>query len=207
MDENDREPFDNYAVVINDEEQYSIWPTEKPVPVGWRAVGKEGIKQVCLDYINEVWTDMRPLSLRKKMEEWAKNPPPPEVQETVVRRPLVERLCEGEHPVVANCRPERTAKALQERLALGHVYVLFTETHGGTELGVRIEPERTDVSDGDFEQATGLVRFAGMLTLDYVPVRCVATINLSNLEGLAHLERIDERANKPDSEIIGSLKA
>jgi MbtH protein len=58
-----------YAVVINHEEQYSIWPVDREVPLGWKAVGKEGTKQECLDYIEEVWTDMRPLSLRKKMEE------------------------------------------------------------------------------------------------------------------------------------------
>ena len=57
-----------FAVVRNDEEQYSIWPTYKPVPGGWRVVGKEGSKEECLAYIDEVWTDMRPLSLRKAME-------------------------------------------------------------------------------------------------------------------------------------------
>jgi MbtH protein len=58
-----------YAVVINHEEQYSIWPADREMPSSWKRVGKEGTKQECLDYIEEVWTDMRPLSLRKKMEE------------------------------------------------------------------------------------------------------------------------------------------
>jgi MbtH protein len=56
-----------YRVVVNDEEQYSIWLDYMPIPAGWREVGKSGPKAECLDYINEVWTDMRPLSLRKKM--------------------------------------------------------------------------------------------------------------------------------------------
>ncbi|SMF97563.1 MbtH protein [Methylomagnum ishizawai] len=56
-----------YQVVINEEEQYSIWPDYKDLPAGWRAVGKAGEKQACLDYIKEVWTDMRPLSLRLRM--------------------------------------------------------------------------------------------------------------------------------------------
>ena len=60
-----------FRVVINDEEQYSIWPDYKAVPEGWRTVGKSGLKKECLAYIEEVWTDMRPLSLRKKMEEQA----------------------------------------------------------------------------------------------------------------------------------------
>lgn len=57
-----------YNVVVNHEEQYSIWPADRELPLGWTAVGKSGPKQDCLDYINEVWTDMRPLSLRKAME-------------------------------------------------------------------------------------------------------------------------------------------
>lgn len=58
-----------YKVVVNHEEQYSIWPDYKAIPQGWRAVGKSGAKAECLAYINEVWTDMRPLSLRKQMEK------------------------------------------------------------------------------------------------------------------------------------------
>ncbi|MBP1148508.1 MbtH family NRPS accessory protein [Methylocaldum sp. RMAD-M] len=58
-----------YHVVVNHEEQYSIWPEYKEVPIGWRTVGKSGPKQECLDYIRDVWTDMRPLSLRRHMEE------------------------------------------------------------------------------------------------------------------------------------------
>jgi MbtH protein len=57
-----------YTVVVNHEEQYSIWPEYKEIPAGWKSVGKVGPKQACLDYINEAWTDMRPLSLRKQMD-------------------------------------------------------------------------------------------------------------------------------------------
>ncbi len=60
-----------YVVVVNHEEQYSIWPAERDLPPGWRAVGKQGLKAECLSHIAEVWTDMRPLSLRKKMEALA----------------------------------------------------------------------------------------------------------------------------------------
>ena len=56
-----------YTVVINHEEQYSIWPADRENPLGWRDAGKSGPKSECLAYIKEVWTDMRPLSLRKKM--------------------------------------------------------------------------------------------------------------------------------------------
>ncbi len=58
-----------YKVVVNHEEQYSIWPLDRENPLGWKDAGKSGSKQECLAFIEEVWTDMRPLSLRKQMEE------------------------------------------------------------------------------------------------------------------------------------------
>ena len=58
-----------YKAVVNHEEQYSIWPAHKQNPLGWRDAGKAGQKPEVLAFIKEVWTDMRPLSLRKKMEE------------------------------------------------------------------------------------------------------------------------------------------
>jgi len=64
-----------YKAVVNHEEQYSIWPAEKPNPLGWRDAGKTGLKAEVLAYIKEVWTDMRPLSLRKRMEEMAARKP------------------------------------------------------------------------------------------------------------------------------------
>lgn len=58
-----------YRAVVNHEDQYSIWPAYKENPLGWKDTGKTGTKSEVLAYIKEVWTDMRPLSLRKKMEE------------------------------------------------------------------------------------------------------------------------------------------
>jgi MbtH protein len=60
-----------YHVVVNDEEQYSIWPADRDLPAGWRADGTEGTRADCLAHIGEVWTDMRPLSLRRRMAEAA----------------------------------------------------------------------------------------------------------------------------------------
>ena len=76
MNQEDKEDTTIYTVVISDEEQYSIWPEYREIPFGWRAAGKTGLKQECLEYIKEVWTDMRPLSLRKKMD-MDKTPPQP----------------------------------------------------------------------------------------------------------------------------------
>lgn len=58
-----------YKVVVNHEEQYSIWPNERENALGWSDEGKVGTKQECLDHIETIWTDMRPLSLRKHMEQ------------------------------------------------------------------------------------------------------------------------------------------
>lgn len=60
-----------YKVVVNHEEQYSIWRADRDSPCGWNDVGKSGSKAECLAYIQEVWTDMRPLSLRKRMDQAA----------------------------------------------------------------------------------------------------------------------------------------
>lgn len=57
-----------YTAVINDEEQYSIWPLDRELPLGWKRVGEQGSRAECLAYVDQVWTDMRPRSLRERME-------------------------------------------------------------------------------------------------------------------------------------------
>lgn len=64
-------PETEFHVVINHEEQYSIWPNYKEIPEGWRTTGFTGRKEACLSHIDSVWTDMRPLSLRQSMQERA----------------------------------------------------------------------------------------------------------------------------------------
>jgi Core binding factor beta subunit len=136
---------------------------------------------------------MRPLSLRKKMEEMAKNPPPPPSPPDPNRpreKSLVEKLCEGDHPIEASLRPEKTTKALKDRIDMGYVHIKFTQTKGGTELGVRLDQETLDLSQADFENQTGKVHLEGELTLDYVKVRCIADLDLQTLNGKGHLMRV-----------------
>lgn len=64
-DDDDRD----YKVVVNHEEQYSIWLSYRDIPLGWRDAGFQGKRKPCLDWIAEVWTDMRPLSLRRAMDQ------------------------------------------------------------------------------------------------------------------------------------------
>lgn len=66
------EDSEEYICLINEEEQYSIWFSWKKIPDGWRQVGPTGLKSECLEYIKEVWTDMRPKSLRIEMEKMEK---------------------------------------------------------------------------------------------------------------------------------------
>jgi len=190
----DSEDTTIYKVVVNDEEQYSIWPEYKENPLGWKDVGKSGTKAECLAYIKEVWTDMRPLSLRMKMEEMARNPPPPTPAPDPNRpreKSLVDRLCEGEHRVEAGLRPEKTVKRFKEAIDRNYVHINFTDTRGGTELGVRLDTDSCNFSKADFEKGSGSVHVEGGLTLDYVKVRCIADISLDRLEGIGHLVRVE----------------
>lgn len=66
FEDDDQQP---YIVLINAEEQYSLWPEGKTVPNGWSEVGFSGLKAECSRYVDEHWTDMRPLSLRQAMGE------------------------------------------------------------------------------------------------------------------------------------------
>ena len=193
MNRYDEEDTTIYKVVLNHEEQYSIWPADRENPLGWKDAGKSGLKAECLAYIKEVWTDMRPLSLRKKMEEMARKPKVKEKPRGKEPKEddLVKRLSKGKHPVEASLRPDKTVEALKERIELGHVHIKFTNTKGGTELGVPLDREASDLSKADFQEGKGVVHLVGNLTLNYVKVRCIADIDLSTLSGKGHLEPID----------------
>ena len=106
---------------------------------------------------------------------------------------LVRRLSEGSHAVEISLRPERTVKLFREMLDRGHVLVKFTQTQGGTELGVPLDKSRSDLTQANFGAETGKVRLCGELTLDYVPVRVVADIDLPSLQGQGHLEILAEQ--------------
>ena len=103
---------------------------------------------------------------------------------------LVQRLSNGEHSIaIGGSEPfEMVQKRIEE---IGYVLVTFTDTRGGTELGVRIERNATDLSQANFDQRTGSAHLEGTLTLNTVNVRCVANIDLSTLRGQGHLLILD----------------
>jgi len=192
----DKEDTTIYKVVMNHEEQYSIWPDYKELPNGWTYGGRTGTKAECLAYIKEVWTDMRPLSLRKKMEEFAKNPPPspPPSDPTEPRRKsLVDRLSEGDHAVEVALRPEKSVKRFKEAIDRDYVHITFTGTQGGTELGFRLDRNASDFSAADFENGKGTAHVEGNLILDYVKVKCVADIDLGTLQGQGHVVKVEPK--------------
>lgn len=61
-----QDPQPRFAVVVNDEEQYSVWPEGKELPPGWQAEGVAGTRPECLEHIEDIWTDLRPRSLRER---------------------------------------------------------------------------------------------------------------------------------------------
>jgi hypothetical protein len=103
---------------------------------------------------------------------------------------LVQKLSQGEHPVEISIRPDRTPDALKACIDKGYVHIKFTQTMGGTDLYVPLDLQSSDLSRGDFERGAGTIRLCGPLTLDYVPVRCHAEIDLSTMAGHGRLEPI-----------------
>lgn len=101
---------------------------------------------------------------------------------------LVQKLSQGWHPLVVSVGPERSVEGLREALSRGYIHLKFTNTQGGTEVGVAVDRNRSDVSSADFNSKTGKVTIVGSLILDYVPLQCTATIELPQLDGSGHLE-------------------
>lgn len=190
-------PFDDengeYLVLVNDEGQHSLWPGFRDVPAGWAPVGPRGARGVCLEYIEQNWLDMRPKSLVAQMESGASEAVVDEASASAIAdgdpRTLVDRLCEREHPVEVSLRPERTAAAFKQCVDRGYVHLRFTDTRGGTELGFGLDRTRSEISAADFEAGRGSLKLVGDLTLDFVPVRCTANVDLSTMRGAAILER------------------
>jgi hypothetical protein len=104
---------------------------------------------------------------------------------------LVQRLSTGDHPIEASLRPERTCAALKEAIDRGYVHVRFPGTRGGTELGVPLDRERSQLA-ADFAGGKGTITIVGELSLDFVHVRCIADLDLESLAGTGHLEILQQ---------------
>jgi len=113
---------------------------------------------------------------------------------------LVQRLSVGRHAVTVG-GSQRSLAELRKRIEeIGYVFIKFTDTRGGTDLGVRVDKSATDLSNADFDNASGVIHVEGTLTLNYAKVRCVADIDLINLNGdgyLVVLEEVSPETLKP----------
>jgi hypothetical protein len=111
---------------------------------------------------------------------------------------LTQRLASGDNPVTVG-GAEPSLEELRQRVEeMGYVLIKFTETRGGTELGVRLDQARSDLSAADFDQGSGTLHVEGTLILNDDPVRCIADIDLATLNGTGHLvvvEASDVTAN------------
>jgi hypothetical protein len=107
---------------------------------------------------------------------------------------LPTRLSQGDHPVTYRARGGDARTELREVIDRQYVHVLFTGTQGGTELGFRPDPARSDVSSASWETGEGVVHLEGELNIDGVQVRCVADIDLATVEGTGRLEILQESA-------------
>lgn len=108
---------------------------------------------------------------------------------------LVERLCKGKHPIKPGLLSNATAEAFQERIQDGYVHIEFTNTKGGTILGIDLDKEASDLTKANFEEQSGSVHLVGQLVLNYEEVRCLADIDLATLAGEGYLETVAGTVN------------
>lgn len=99
---------------------------------------------------------------------------------------LVERLSHGNHFVKFEDRIEEF-ELIRKRIEDGFIFITFTETRGGTELGLNLDRQTCHFDDADFDTQTGKMHIEGHCTLNFVPVRCIADIDLSTRAGTAKL--------------------
>lgn len=105
---------------------------------------------------------------------------------------LVQRLSQGDHAITIG-GPRPSLEEFRKRIGeMGYVFIKFTGTQGGTDLGVRVDKGATNLSKADFDQKSGVAHVEGTLTLNYVKVRCVADIELATLNGTGHLVVLEE---------------
>jgi uncharacterized protein YbdZ (MbtH family) len=187
-------PEERYRVVINEEEQYSIWTESRELPLGWNASGTSGTKSECLAYIEEVWTDMRPRSLRVQMDSSIAEKPNSNPQKPLTHTPesLIDRLSTGGHPIVVAGFASQDKARFREEINNGHIRVRFTETSGGTELALRFDPKAIELDEANLDAGKGYLKLTSELKLDGSLVRCAVEIDLATLKGNGHLEAIPQ---------------
>lgn len=106
---------------------------------------------------------------------------------------LAHRLSQGPHRITYRPKRDDARTELRAAVEREYVHVLFTDTRGGTELGFRPDPVRSDLSGANWEAGEGSIHLEGELSLDGTPVRCVADLDLRTMEGAGHVEVLEPR--------------
>ena len=190
-----------FRVVVNAERQYSIWPVFKENPTGWEDEGMKGTKSACLEHIDKVWTDMRPLSLQKFMAQNAGKsagkkieiPKAPEDGKDYFHAPqpandLVKRLLKEQAVELIRYKDvEKLKKAVEN----GYVLVKFTGTQGGTELGANVK-NSDPACQVTFNEQARTATIQGRLKLDFTPVHLFATVSLDSFQGTGYLQVVED---------------
>lgn len=183
-----------YTVVINKEEQYSIWPTIKELPNGWVKCGVCGKKKECLEYIKDVWKDMRPLSLRKRIEERqkeldvlvssVKNCPTKSIEDSS----LVKFLLEGQKEFKLHPN-ELSTYTVEEfvRREVMHIELSFGAYETYLRLNVR---HCSDLKNIDYSNQ---MKFTGYLDVDFTHLFCSGWFNYREGVGSCNFKRSMER--------------
>lgn len=199
MDPEHQDDDTAYSVVVNHEEQYSLWPSHREVPLGWTATGRSGCKDECLAFIETAWSDMRPLTLRRQLEAVRRDDVPGGPPLTEASSSLVARLATGRHPVEAASPPEGSATPLDEAVACRYVPIRFTDTRGGTLFRLRLDKAASRLLSVDLNQGTRAVHLEGELTLNRTRVRCVVDLDTTTLRGEGHLVPIPDPSPRSSS--------
>jgi hypothetical protein len=100
---------------------------------------------------------------------------------------LVKKLSEGKHEVVIGHRDE-SYEEIKQRIEDGYIHIKFTQTKGGTELGINVNLDKTNVGDVDFSKGEGSLHIEGTTNLNYNEVRCISDINIKTRKGKGYLE-------------------
>lgn len=176
----------SYYVVVNHEEQYSIWADAEP-PAGWRVVTGPRTRDECLTHIEATWTDMRPLSARRPPPSTA----PGEPEE--LGPSLVEVLTAREHAMALELLDpdltEPTAR-LRERLRHGSIHVSLPDSSPGTLLAVELGEHACRELVSGLDDGRTTLELEGRIVLDGVPLTTRARIDVSTLRGHARFEPV-----------------
>ena len=111
---------------------------------------------------------------------------------------LVQRLSEGKHEVVIGHRDE-SYEEIKQRIEDGYIHIKFTETKGGTELGINVDLNNTNLKELDFNKGEGLLHIEGTTNLNYNAVRCIADIDLATRKGEGCLQVVEEESVNSDN--------